>query len=68
MSQKIIYLDFLSFSRSPYVIDISFMKLQKLTLSPHELSFALLPCVLKNIRKKAGRSEIKSIANYDAMK
>ncbi len=36
-----LYLDFSPFSRSSYVIDISFMKPQKLTLFPHCWRFAL---------------------------
>jgi hypothetical protein len=67
-SHKVDYLDFSPFSRSSYVIDMSFMKLQKLTFFPQLMCFALPPCVLKNTRKEAGRLEIKSLANYDAIK
>jgi len=38
------------------------------TFSPQLLVASLSPFILKNTRKEAGKLEIKSIANYDAIK
>jgi hypothetical protein len=59
MPHKHFYLDFSPFSRSSYVIDISFMKLQKLTLFPQGLCFALLRLffALPNVSNNAPLSE-----------
>ncbi len=34
----------------------------------HKVLASLSPFILKNTRKEAGKLEIKSIANYDAIK
>jgi hypothetical protein len=66
-SQNLSYLDFSPFSRSSYVIDIYTSKQQRMSFSRKVLA-SLSPFILKNTRKEAGKLEIKSIANYDAIK